>query len=100
MILQAASNKAEESFTKMSDAEAQAVQGRVDVISYSVKAEINNFNMHRVGDFKAMMQKYLQGQIAFYQNVSWCVGVGVRVCVRMLIYTEHLPETDHQTEER
>ena len=67
---QAASNKAEESFTKLSDAEAQAVQGRVDVISYACQAEINHFNQNRVGDFKGMMQKYLQGQISFYQNVS------------------------------
>ena len=70
IILQAGSNKAEESFAKLSDSEAQAVQGRVDVISYSVNAEINHFNQHRVGDYKVMMQKYLQGQISFYQNVS------------------------------
>ena len=69
-IFQAASNKAEESFTKLSDSEAQAVQGRVDVISYACQAEINHFNQNRVGDFKVMMQKYLQGQISFYQNVS------------------------------
>ncbi len=54
----------------MSEPDAQAVQGRVDVISYSVQAEISHFNQHRVNDFKVMMQNYLQGQISFYQNVS------------------------------
>ncbi len=67
---QAASNKAEESFLKLPENEAQAVQGRLDVIAYASLAEINHFNQHRVGDFKIMMQNYLQQQITHYQNVS------------------------------
>ena len=50
--------------------EAQDAHSRLEVISYTTLAEINHFNQFRVGDFKQIMQKYLQQQIEFHENVS------------------------------
>ena len=71
--LQAASTKMEESYAKLTDNEAQAAHGRLEVISYTTLAEINHFNQYRVGDFKLIMQRYLQAQINFHENVSLLV---------------------------
>lgn len=60
----------EEQIAKLSEHESQAVQSKVEVISYATLAEMNHFQQYRVGDFKVMMQNYIKGQIAFYQNVS------------------------------
>ena len=69
----------EEQFAKLSESEAQAVQGKVEVISYACLAEMNQFQQFRVGDFKIMMQNYLKGQIEFYQKVSGQFGLKGRL---------------------
>ena len=59
----------EEQYAKLSQQEMDAAHGRLEVISYCTLAEINHFNQYRVGDFKLIMQQYLQKQIDFHENV-------------------------------
>lgn len=54
---------------RMTESEVASVLTRADTISYGTLAEMNNFQHERVHDFKCMMQKYLQAQIAFYKRV-------------------------------
>lgn len=70
LILQASTNKIQESAGKFSESEVQMVQGRADVITYTVLAEMNHFQMQRVVDFKRYMQGFLSGQIQFYDEVG------------------------------
>lgn len=53
----------------MTESEVNNVMTRADTISYGTMAEMNHFQQERVRDFKYMMQKYLQDQIAFYKRV-------------------------------
>ena len=53
----------------MTEAEIESVESRADVITYTVLAEMNHFQEHRVIDFRSYMQHYLQEQIAFYRQV-------------------------------
>jgi sorting nexin-9/18/33 len=77
--VQEASSKIQEA-GKMTESDLQSVQSRADVITYTVLAEMQHFQKHRVADFKTYVTNYLQGQINFYKAVSAldCFIVSVR----------------------
>ena len=68
--VQEASSKIQEAGAKMTESDLQSIQGRADVITYSVLAEMQHFHQYRAVDFKAYLTNYLQGQINFYKAVS------------------------------
>ena len=84
----------QESAGKLSEAELAAVQGRADVITYAVLAEMNLLQAQRTADFKLYLQQYLHGQLDFYAQVyaaghaavpAWtdrllCTGIRIRTC--------------------
>ena len=69
-IFQGFTSKIQENAAKYTEAEVSAMQSRADVATYTILAEMNYFQQHRVTDFKQYMQEYLKGQIQFYQQVS------------------------------
>jgi len=80
---QASTNKIQENAGMMTEVEIEAVESRADVITYTVLAEMNHFQEHRVIDFRNYMQQYLQEQIAFYRQVI--SHVHTWECLTMLI---------------
>ena len=46
------------------------MQDRTTVVTYSVLAEMNNFQSDRDVDFSDMMRDYLQQQLIFYNNIT------------------------------
>jgi LDH2 family malate/lactate/ureidoglycolate dehydrogenase len=70
VYLQGFTSKIQENAAKYSESEVTAMQSRADVATYTILAEMNHFQEHRVIDFKEYMENYLKGQIAFYQQVS------------------------------
>lgn len=55
---------------KISQAEFEAVQRRVDTVSYCMMAEINHFHQERVDDFKQTMTTFLTKQVDFYRDIA------------------------------
>ncbi|KAK2154161.1 hypothetical protein LSH36_275g05015 [Paralvinella palmiformis] len=63
-------SKIQENAGKYSDSEIEQMQSRASVATYTILAEMNHFQQHRVTDFKSYMQEFLKGQIAFYQQIT------------------------------
>ncbi|XP_035204490.1 sorting nexin-18-like, partial [Stegodyphus dumicola] len=55
---------------KLSQENVAAIARRTDIISYAVMAEITHFQQEQVGEFKNMIQGFLQAQVKFYLKVS------------------------------
>lgn len=70
LLQKSALTKVQESGSKLPESEQQQVLSRVEVITSTVLAEVDHFNQKRVADFKGYMQKYVQGQINFYKQVT------------------------------
>lgn len=68
--MKSALTKVQESGSKLPESEQQQVLSRVEVITSTVLAEVDHFNQKRVVDFQGYMQKYVQGQINFYKQVT------------------------------
>ncbi|GIY56133.1 sorting nexin lst-4 [Caerostris darwini] len=47
-----------------------AIARRTDIISYAVLAEITHFQQEQVGEFKNMIQDFLQEQVKFYLKIA------------------------------
>ncbi|GFU39360.1 sorting nexin lst-4 [Nephila pilipes] len=47
-----------------------AIARRTDIISYAVLAEITHFQQEQVGEFKNMIQNFLQEQVQFYLKIA------------------------------
>lgn len=54
---------------KMDNAQLLEVQQRIEVVNYSVLAEINHFRAERTDDLNKTMKNFLHEQINFYQNI-------------------------------
>lgn len=54
----------------LSEVELKAIEERANVVSATVIAEIQHFNLYRCEDFKNYMETYLQKQIEFYHEVA------------------------------
>ncbi|XP_054708676.1 sorting nexin lst-4-like isoform X2 [Uloborus diversus] len=55
---------------KLSQENVFAINRRTDIISYAVLAEITHFQQEQVGEFKSMIQDFLQAQVQFYLKVA------------------------------
>lgn len=55
---------------KLSQENVVAIARRTDIISYAVLSEISHFQQEQVGEFKSMVQNFLQEQVNFYLKVS------------------------------
>lgn len=54
---------------KMDNAQLLDVQKRVEVVNYTVLAEVNHFRTERTIDLQNTMKQFLSEQIKFYQNI-------------------------------
>ncbi|CAL1267081.1 unnamed protein product [Larinioides sclopetarius] len=54
---------------KLPQESVMAIARRTDIISYAVLAEITHFQQEQVGEFKNMIQNFLQEQVKFYLQV-------------------------------
>ena len=68
--MQASTNKIQEHAGRFSEGDIEEIQRRADVITYSVLAEMNNFQLERVEDFRVYLQHFLTAQIHFYREVG------------------------------
>ncbi|KNC83886.1 hypothetical protein SARC_03876 [Sphaeroforma arctica JP610] len=69
-----ASHKANDAMAGLAEGKLEvsysnAVQDRYEVISNIALAEANNFHAYKEKDFKAMMERFLDGQIDHYKEV-------------------------------
>ena len=60
----------QEELGRVETEQVQQVQDRTKVVTFSVLAEMNNFQSDRDVDFSDMMRDYLQQQLIFYNNIS------------------------------
>lgn len=54
---------------KLSQDNVAAIARRTDIISYAVLSEITHFQQEQVGEFKSMIQNFLEAQVQFYLKV-------------------------------
>ncbi|GBN08433.1 Sorting nexin-18 [Araneus ventricosus] len=55
---------------KLPQESVMAIARRTDIISYAVLAEITHFQQEQVGEFKNMIQNFLQEQVKFYLQIA------------------------------
>ncbi|XP_042897235.1 sorting nexin lst-4 [Parasteatoda tepidariorum] len=55
---------------RLSQENVTAISRRTDIISYAVLAEITQFQQEQVGEFKNMVQNFLQEQVKFYLQIA------------------------------
>ena len=55
---------------KLLENEATNIKTRTDVISYSLLAEINNFEGFRANEIRDAHKKFLQEQISYYKKIT------------------------------
>lgn len=55
---------------KLNAQEADSIHQRVDVISYSLMAEITQLNEERNDDFRQMLGNYFEQQVSYWRMVE------------------------------
>lgn len=55
---------------KVERTSCESVIKRADTVSYATLAEVDYFQTQRIEEFRSMMQKFLRGQIEFYDQIS------------------------------
>ncbi|ESO09196.1 hypothetical protein HELRODRAFT_109533 [Helobdella robusta] len=70
LVQRSTTNKIQENAGQLTRQEVNKIQSRADVITYTVLAEIQHFQVNRVTDFSNYMQAYLQGQIDFFKQIT------------------------------
>jgi hypothetical protein len=68
--VQASTNKIQEHAGRFSESDIDEIQRRADVITYSVLAELNQFQQLRATDFRLYFRAFLAAQIHFYREVG------------------------------
>lgn len=69
LSLQSVTNKIQETAGQLSRQDVNRVQGRANVITFTLLAEMHHFQENRISDFSRIMQNYLEAQIDFYKQV-------------------------------
>ncbi|XP_067439360.1 sorting nexin-9-like isoform X2 [Thunnus thynnus] len=55
---------------KISNNDRKTLNHRISCMSYTLQAEMNHFHSNRIYDYNRVMQRYLEEQVTFYQQIA------------------------------